>query len=263
MHDPVEGVTESGTITTGAGRDRVPAVFEPVLEVAAQRVRAAGADTSLYVYGSVATGMAQPGVSDVDLLTIGLSPDPARAVGRDLAQQFADLCRGVEVASARRRDFLGNSDAAYGGRVFLKHYCVHLAGPDLHTALREFPADVRAARAFNGDIADHAVRWRTELGSGADPGALGRRLARKTLLAVAGLVSMHDGTWTTDRAGGATRWAEIEPPLMGALHTLITWSNGDATPDGEAVRAALRGVVASITSSFEHSIGLWGSSGSG
>jgi hypothetical protein len=57
---------------------------------------------------------------------------------------------------AQRSNFSHESDEAYGGRVFLRHYCVHLVGPDLHSALPDFTADVRAARGFNGDIAQNA-----------------------------------------------------------------------------------------------------------
>jgi hypothetical protein len=38
----------------------------------------------------------------------------------------------------------------------------------------------------------HAARWRHALAAGDEPRRLGRQLARKTLLAVAGLVSIHD-----------------------------------------------------------------------
>jgi predicted nucleotidyltransferase len=257
MHDPLEGVTSLGTIETGASRDRVPALFEPVLGAAIVAVRAGDADSSLYVYGSVATGTAQPAKSDVDLLTVGLPPAEAADVGRVLSVRFSDLCRAVEVAAAQRSDFSGETDEAYGGRVFLRHYCVHLAGPDLHTAMPDFAADARAARGFNGDIAQHARRWRTELHGGCDPVELSRRLARKSLLAVAGLVSMHDDTWTTDRTTAAARWAEIEPSLANDLRMLLAWSRDGATPDRESVEAALDGVVTRITASFETSIGLW------
>ena len=220
-------------------------------------MRAATSDSSLYVYGSVATGMALPGKSDVDLLTIGLSSATAVQIGRTLSAQFSDLCRAVEVAAAEPRDFSGEGDQAYGGRVFLRHYCVHLAGPDRQSALPNFPADTRAARGFNGDIAANARRWRLELEAGRDLSELGRRLARKTLLAVAGLVSVHDHTWTTDRAYAKTRWSEIEPALATDLQMLLAWSSGEASPDRQSVEAALDGVVDRIVSSFDTSIGFW------
>jgi hypothetical protein len=259
MHDPHEGVTPTGTITTGAGRNRITPTFQPVLDAAAARVRDTHPGASLYVYGSVATGMARLHASDVDLLTIGLEPDVAAALGRDLSQRFSDVCRAVELSAAQPEDFAAATDAGYGGRVFLRHYCVHLAGPDLSSELPAFPADVRAARAFNGDIAIHAAQWRRELDAGSNPEPLGRRVARKTLLAVAGLVSVHDHTWTTDRAASASRWSEVEPNLANDLTKLMSWSDGNVPSSRSSVDAALHGVVARVVASFESSIGLWDS----
>lgn len=259
MHDPLEGVTSLGIIQTGVRRDRVPALFEPVLYAAVVAVRAASRDASLYLYGSVATGTAQAGKSDVDLLTVGLPAGEAAAIGRDLSFRFSDFCRAVQVGAAQQSNFSGESDEAYGGRVFLRHYCVHLAGPDLHSALPDFPADVRAARGFNGDIAQHAERWRRELEEGCDPVRLSRRLARKTLLAVTGLVSVHDATWTTDRTAAAARWAEINPAVADDLRKLLTWASGNEARDRYSVEAALDGLVAQIVASFETTIGLWNS----
>jgi uncharacterized protein len=57
--DPDEGIAADGTIRTGAQRDRVPALFEPVLTDAVAILAESGA--SLYVYGSAANGTARPG----------------------------------------------------------------------------------------------------------------------------------------------------------------------------------------------------------
>jgi hypothetical protein len=256
--DPREGVAADGTIRTGAQRGRVPAAFEPVLADAVALTGTGGSGASLYVYGSVAAGTVRPGSSDVDLLSIGL-PDAA-AVGRNLSARYADLCRGVEIAAAEVGDLVGDDDAAYGYRVFLRHYCVHLAGPDPAAALPAFPADARAARGFNGDIAQCRRRWRQQLESGtvaAD--RLGVRAARKTLLAVAGLVSVRDHTWTTDRSRAARRWGEVEPDLALPLGWLLSWANGERRPPREEVRRALAdgGVVDSIVERFGSTIGLW------
>jgi hypothetical protein len=117
------------------------------------------------------------------------------------------------MAVADAGDLDGASDVTYGLRVFLRHYCVHLQGPDLSSHLPAFRADAHAARGFNGDIGQHARRWQAELRAGHDPQVIGRRLARKTLLAAAGLVSIHDVIWTTDRGGG-----EIAAPARGLVH---------------------------------------------
>jgi hypothetical protein len=186
-------------------------------------------------------------------------PDAAD-LGQRLSARYAGLCRGVEFAAARAADLAGDGDAAYGFRVFLRHYCVHLCGPDPSAALPAFPADVRAARGFNGDLGRFLRRWREELSSStvaAD--LLGVRVARKTLLAVAGLVSVHDSCWTTDRARAARRWGELEPGLAAWLGRLLSWVSGERRPVVEDVERALAedGIVAAIVSRFNGLIGLW------
>jgi hypothetical protein len=254
--DPDEGVAADGTIRTGAHRDRVPATFEPVLADAVALVGGSGA--SLYVYGSVANGTARPGASDVDLLSIGLSD--AAMVGQRLSARYADRCRGVEVVAATAADFTGDADAAYGYRVFLRHYCVHLAGPDPSAALPAFPADARAARGFNGDLGQHLREWRQELESGAvTADLLGVQASRKTLLAVAGLVSVRDHTWTTGRSRAARRWSQLEPGLAARLGQLHSWAERQRRPSRGEVERALAddGIVSAIVQRFASLIGLW------
>jgi uncharacterized protein len=166
----------------------------------------------------------------------------------------------VEVAAATAADLAGDADPAYGFRVFLRHYCVHLAGPDPSAALPAFPADARAARGFNGDLDQHLRRWRQGLESGtvaAD--LLGVRVARKTLLAVAGLVSVRDHTWTTDRSRAVQRWSQLEPGLTAQLGRLHTWAQGERRPDPEQVGRALAddGIVSAVVERFGRLIGLW------
>ena len=156
---------------------------------------------------------------------------------------------------------LGPRQIAFGAawwllQLCLRHYCVHLRGPDLHSALPDFAADVDAARALNGDIAQYVQRWRTELAEGSDPALLGRQIARRSLLVVAGLVSIHDHVWTTDRAAAVARWAEIEPTLADDLRTLLEWSRGGKMPDRQAVQAELDGVVDRVVASFKIEVGF-------
>jgi len=120
------------------------------------------------------------------------------------------MCREVSIAPAAWAELGAESGEGYGLRVFLRHYCVHLAGADPAGGLPAYLADAQAARGFNGDIARHMERWQSDLDGGADVAGLGTRIARKTLLAVAGLVSVRDATWSTDRRACARRWGELE-----------------------------------------------------
>jgi predicted nucleotidyltransferase len=113
------------------------------------------APASLYVYGSVANGTARPGSSDVDLLSIDL-PD-ASLLGQRLSARYVGICRGVEVAAATVADLSGDTDAAYGYRVFLRHYCVHLAGPDPASALSSPWPDWSASTTVPGRPTVHGL----------------------------------------------------------------------------------------------------------
>lgn len=107
----------------------------------------------------------------------GLPAARAKALRMSMSDQFATLCRGVELAPAQPEDLVGDTDAACGNRVLLRHYCVHLQGPDRQADLPTLRADVRAAGGFNGDIARHLGHWRAVV-SDADQTAamLGRRI---------------------------------------------------------------------------------------
>lgn len=259
VRDPDEGVDPAGFIITGVGSVPVPVSFRPVVDAAMGAVGTAGSGSSLFLYGSVATGRARSPTSDVDLLSFGMEAERAEAVAQRLSREFAAVCRSVDIAVAQPVDLVGGGDAVYGNRLFLRHYCVHLCGPQLHAGLPDFPADRRATRAFNGDIDDHARRWRSELHDGCDAAAVGRRLARKTLLATAGLVSVHDRTWTTDRLSAARRWSEIEPRWATPLTELMAWSDSAHESTAAAVENALDGIVAHVTDAFADLIGLWDS----
>jgi uncharacterized protein len=251
MHDPREGTTAHGMICTGATLDAIPPVYIDVLQAA---VDAVAERAPLYVYGSVATGTAVVPTSDVDLLTVGLAAAEAERIAAELSTRFGDRCREVSIAPATWSELESQSDEAYGLRVFLRHYCVHLAGDDPADALPGYPADARAARGFNGDIARHVERWRSELEGDVEVARLGTRVARKTLLAVAGLVSLRDGSWSTDRRACATRWNELERSLP--VDTLVAWL-GSPPREREAIHHALDRPVAGIVRRFGSEIGLW------
>lgn len=129
MRDPCEGLGVDGMIRTGADRGCVPAVYEPVIAAVLDAFEGVGDDAAeLHLYGSVANGTARVGRSDVDLVAIDVPQDWAWQTGQRLSARFAELCRGVEIGRGSRGDYLADGDEAYGNQVFLRHYCVPLAG---------------------------------------------------------------------------------------------------------------------------------------
>jgi hypothetical protein len=261
MRDPGEGLTEDGFIRTGVSRVKVPLAFEPVIAdaIAAfgglHRDATAAPDAALLLYGSVATGMAQPGRSDVDLIAIGVDPGHAEALARELSMAYRNICREVAVGAAERRDYEKAGDEAYGIRVFFRHYCVPLVGQSPVRAI-DFLGDVRAARGFNGDIRRALARWRQSRRE--ELPLLARQIGRKTLLAAAGLVSIAESGWTTDRGTAAAHWRAHRPELASDLAKLLDWSEGaPAVAQDVADALAEDGVVSHICRDFADRIGLW------
>ena len=252
MHDPLEGVTPQGMIRTGASRRAITPAYNEVVRVAIDAVAGRGA---LYVYGSVATGTATVPTSDVDLLSVGLPAHEAERISAELSARFQDRCREVSLAPASWSDLDADDDEGYGFRVFIRHYGVHLSGADPAADLPDYPADARAARGFNGDIAHHLAGWSTELEDDVDVARLGTRIARKSLLAVAGLVSVRDATWSTDRRACAARWRELEPDIP--ADTLVAWLETPPRDPG-TIHHELQGTVTAIARAFGSEIGLWG-----
>jgi hypothetical protein len=253
VRDPREGLNADGTIRTGVDRRRVPPAFEPVIAAVLDAFEALGDESAeLHLYGSVANGTARPGISDVDVVAVDVPEDWPEHWSRRLPAQFSALCRGVEIGRGSRSDYVNDGDEAYGNRVFLRHYCVSLAGPDGLRSPAPFQGDARAARGFNGDIGLRLAQWRA-----GSPRA--RSVARKTLVAAAGVVSVLDGTWTTDRAGAARRWGEIAPNRAREMAMLLSWAEDDrvASADDLAQALASGGVVAAVVDRFAAVAGLW------
>lgn len=245
-------------IRTGASRGNIPSPFAPLIhDVIDEFDRAHPSFGELHLYGSVATGTARAGESDVDLLLINGAPEWAHVIGERLSRRYAYLCRGVEIGVAHESDYASVGDEAYGNRVFLRHYCVSLAGVSAIRQPAPFAGDARAARGFNGDIAARLTQWRT---GGADA----RRVARKALVSAAGVISICEGTWTTDRDIAARSWAQLDCPHTDEVGQLLAWADGTlvASPDQLAAALAPDGIVAFIADQLASVVGLWTDAGS-
>ncbi len=79
VQDPWEGVDAAGFVVTGARADRIPSAFAAAVDEAADQLYRVAWIRSVHLYGSIATGLAVPGRSDIDLLAVGRLPTSSRA----------------------------------------------------------------------------------------------------------------------------------------------------------------------------------------
>ena len=124
---------------------------------------------SLYLYGSVATGIAKTPTSDVDLLTFGMDTELSRdPIGQHLPQSLLIAAGSVDIAVAQPPDLVGKRRCGVrqpGVPTPLLRSSVRLSASP--RACLNFPADQHAAKGLNGDIDIHAERWRSDLQAGS------------------------------------------------------------------------------------------------
>lgn len=231
MTDPAEGVDVDGYITTGADRANLRSPFLEVVDEAVASCRArCRDDPALYVYGSVATGTAVEGVSDLDLLVVVTSAHDRDVLGglaRELSAKHRDIVREVGLAVATPDEVVADSDEGIAWRCFVKHYCVCVDGVDLAADLPRCRPSSALARGFAAgteavvqDVAD-----RLPEASDAEVGVLARRAARRLLLAGAVTASIAAGTWTTSRDRAVDLLAARHPRWRDELQRAARWAD--------------------------------------
>lgn len=249
--DPHEGVDDQGRVRTGVSVDRVPTAFQSLLAAAVDIIAATEDSHSIHLYGSVATGRAVPGRSDLDLLVVTDAEDAAVTGTAELREQLGDLARAYPVARAvelsilRMADLLADTEEGRVERCFMTSYTVLVHGPDPLSARTPCQADLALARGFSASLLaqlDDVVDSRVPLLP--DRQVLGRRL----LMSAALLLSVRDSDWSTDRRHAVQLVLGLDPDAGAAAQTVFDHvdSRGDhfggvgdlspARPDPEDLR---------------------------
>ncbi|MBA2311448.1 MAG: nucleotidyltransferase domain-containing protein [Actinobacteria bacterium] len=138
--DPREGIGPDKCITTGVHPDRIPAKYGAVIDEIIPALASVDDDIlAIYLYGSVATGMATPPTSDLDLLAVlneGRAASKIRHLASELSERHRELVREVAIATVVISDTWSDSVDGLGSRCFLKHYCAHLYGLDVRQDIK-------------------------------------------------------------------------------------------------------------------------------
>lgn len=231
MTDPAEGVDVDGYITTGADRANLRSPFLEVVDeiVAGSRARCRD-DPVLYVYGSVATGTAVDGVSDLDLLAVVTSAhdrDALEGLARELSVTHRGVVREVGLAVTAPDEVFADSDEGLAWRCFLKHYGVCVDGVDLASDLPRCRPSRALARGFAAgtETVVQDVAGRLPEDSDAEVGVLARRAARRLLLAGAVAASIEADTWTTSRDRAVDLLADRHPRWGEELRRAAGWAD--------------------------------------
>lgn len=244
MSDAQEGLDRKGFIKTGVDRAHLEAPFIGVIDDAATSCAAVPGFHSLYVYGSVSTGTARVGDSDLDLLMVAETKDVQQTdeVEERLSRRHSNVVRQVSIAIATANEIFAHDGDGLAWRCFLKHYCVCVAGADLTVDLPLCRPSAQLVAGLTADTRPVLEKARADAESpDVDVNATARAVARKLLLTGAALVSMNTGTWTTDRSRAAQELMAAHPERTHDVERALRW----ADPRGVAAadRAELRDFV--------------------
>jgi len=112
---------------------------------------------SLYLYGSVAQGQAQKGVSDLDVcmvLTHSVSASERHQladIAQDIASRYSTVCK-IDFDIGELAEVL-DSENRHSWGYWLKHHCRCIYGEDLTQRFEPFKPSKAIAVAVNGDFA--------------------------------------------------------------------------------------------------------------
>ena len=184
----------------------IAAVSESLISLLGKRLH------SLYLYGSVARGQAQNGVSDLDICMVVTHPvstskrHQLAEIASDIAFRYPIVCK-IDFDIGELADVL-NSENRYSWGYWLKHHCRCIYGEDLTLGFTAFKPSKAIAVAVNGDFAavlEKYIAQLTQLTDRDEQKKIQRAAARKLIRSTNLLRTEAESDWPETLAEHATR----------------------------------------------------------
>ena len=158
-----------------------------------------------------------------------------------VSARWAHVARQVSISTATPAEVFGQDQRGLGWRCFIKHYCLLLHGRELAGDIRPCQAEASVAWAFSQGFEEFIAGRLSALDDAPtedEVRTIGKAVARRTLLAAAGLASVVSETWTTDRET-AVDILRGHFPDRAAAAQLMLQTMSDPSSDTETVRTQL------------------------
>jgi len=202
------GIDPNGFIINEVSLAKIASSFKSIVDSVVDSILREFKDDldGIYLYGSIVTGKAVAGKSDLDCILIFKSaPDSelrkrVKILDEALSKKFSSVLRGIGLEVTNKSDVCSEKER-YGGLCFLKHLCVCIYGNDLSAGVPAFKPTEKVAYGFNGDIGAQLPRWRDKI-SAANPDIellnISKSAAKKIVRTGFSLVMPRSKSWTTD-----------------------------------------------------------------
>jgi predicted nucleotidyltransferase len=229
------GLDADGYIRNEVSLDKIPERFQKLVAVVQSKITNTFASQlhSLYLYGSVATGKAQPISSDLDILIVFENEPSAqiratvKQLENELSQTFRADVREVGLAATFLAEVL-EGDYHIGLQCFIKHLCVCLAGEDLGTKFPKFKPTRAVAYGLNGDIKQVLDKAKNRMPNGSQDTINSSTMsASRNMIRTAFCLVMEEANcWTTNLDCCSSIFTAYYPAHAGQLKRLLEISNG-------------------------------------
>lgn len=237
-----DGLDAEGYVRNLGSLSKIPTSLQPAVDQARLKIGEAFQSElhSLYLYGSVASGKAQLGSSDLDLfLVFRESPQAhvqalATQLEAELTQKFLPDLREVGFALASLSEILGG-DNQIGWGFFIKHQCVCLTGEDLAVKFPRYKPTRAVAYGLNGDLSLEIEKTKNVLQSGL-PEVVNKgmmSISRKMVRTAFCLVIEEANCWTTDLSECVQIFSVYYPERESFVRRVLSFAQGSATDQTE------------------------------
>ena len=228
------GVDENGVIITEVSVDKITPQFKRVVDSVLHEIlhELASQLDSAYLYGSIATGKAIEGKSDLDMILVfkeKVDEELSKKIfvlEEKLTKEYELILRDVGLATTCVADALSEKERL-GGLCFLKHLSVCIYGNDLTKDVPGFKPSKDISKGFNGDIAKNIKSSKAKIEnapSGQELRKLSRSLSKKVIRTGFSLVMPRSGSWTTNLQISVDIFLRYYPKKAVEMNTVLEWS---------------------------------------
>jgi hypothetical protein len=238
-------VDKNGFITEPVFSGFQPA-FAPVVSEVVQKLSSAMPDLihSIYVYGSLAEGIAREALSDLDLTVIfmreldDVTAEKMAAIKSELEQHYSVISKIDIDPGVLSEVMLPASTDRWG--YWLKHHCVCVYGEDLRKRFEAFRPSINIAIAVNGDFLTVLNGYISLMKPSLEPlkrHALQRAAARKAIRSTNILRHANDSDWPMTLEEHCVKFNDLYPALSEEMDYLLSISK---RPRGDIMTFASR-----------------------
>lgn len=257
------GVDENGIIITEVSIDKITPPFKIIVDKVLHAILADPASQldSVYLYGSIATGKAVKGKSDLDIIVVFKEKandellKKISSLEAKLTKEYELIFRDVGLATTHVDDALSEKERL-GGLCFLKHLSVCIYGDDITKNVSGFKPTKAVAKGFNGDIAKSLKSLKEKIKnaiSGQEVKKVSQLLAKKIIRTAFSLVMPRAASWTTNLQTSVETFLQYYPEKTKEMNTVLGWSK-IGTDDKEEILKFINTFGLWLTQKFKEEI---------